>query len=649
MTVYNLDFDFAACMVALFTLILVIIKKDLKRLENMLYVLIVADNLFACIFDVYSAYAIMNTTWVPRALNMGLSYAYLIFHACFAPLFFGYVMLVSGIVFSKKYQNINIFISGIPWFISLIAIALNPIFHWVFYLDEKGAYFHGKGIYTMYISAAIYLIGIFYIIIRFKKNFSIAQRFCLAVFWILALSTLVYQFFNPGVLMEMLGQAMVCLGVAVTITDEEALYDPSTHVYNRITFQNDMNRLLKSAADCSVCFVRITNGAKVASSLGLERTNTELTKVADFLRRIAKHRTRQSVYDLGNYNFAILHRSSDKKEIKELSLILEERFKKEWASDNFRIIFDAQIIVIHVPTDFNDMDSIMAIGDRNYIHSQETKVFSGEGLNQIKRYHSVERAVSRGLENHNFKVYYQPIWDATSNKIHSCEALLRLFDDEIGFVSPDEFILVAEENGSIVEIGEYVFDEVCRFIVESNLLEKEIEFVEVNLSTVQCLQSNLIEQLSNTLEKYNLSPSAINIEITETAAVENEDVLKDTMDKLHEMGFSVSMDDFGTGYSNLMSIFNLNFEIIKIDKSILWNADDNIAGDIILENTVNTIKQMDRRIVCEGVESLEQKEKLTRMGVDYCQGYHFLRPVKGEEFVAYVDKFNFKKDLAEAK
>ena len=134
MTVYNLDFDFAACMVALFTLILVIIKKDLKRLENMLYVLIVADNLFACIFDVYSAYAIMNTTWVPRALNMGLSYAYLIFHACFAPLFFGYVMLVSGIVFSKKYQNINIFISGIPWFISLIAIALNPIFHWVFYL-----------------------------------------------------------------------------------------------------------------------------------------------------------------------------------------------------------------------------------------------------------------------------------------------------------------------------------------------------------------------------------------------------------------------------------------------------------------------------------------------------------------------------------
>lgn len=649
MTGYNLDYDYAAILVALFTLFLVFTKKDKKRMENMLFSLVVLVNILSCVFDIVSSYAIGHPGWIPRWLTLVSAYGYLFFHAMFAPVFFGYVMLVSGIVFSKKYQKINIFIMGIPWYISLLAIALNPVFHWVFYLDEKGAYFHGKGIYTMYVAAGIYLAGLFYIILRHKKNFSMAQRLSLAVFWMLALVTLVFQYFHPDILMEMLGQAMVCLGVAITISDAEALYDPETHVYNRITFQNDLTRYTKSEVNCVVFYVRICNGAKVSSTIGLEKSSIAILKVADFLRRLAKHRTKQSVYDLGNYHFAIVYRNPKEDEVKIIASILEERFKKEWICDNYVINYDAQIIVARIPKDFDNMDAIVAISDRNYIHDYETKVYMDEGLDQIKRYHSVERAVSRGLENHNFKVYYQPIWDATSNRIHSCEALLRLFDDQLGFVSPEEFILVAEENGAIIEIGEFVFDEVCRFIVESNLREKEIEFVEVNLSVVQCLQSNLVERLETILAKYNLPASAINIEITETAATENESALRNTLEQFHEMGFSVSMDDFGTGYSNLMSIFDLNFDIIKIDKSILWNADTNLAGDIILENTINTIKQMDRRIVCEGVETEIQRDKLTKMGVDYCQGYWFSRPVNGDEFVDYIEKFNFNEELMEAK
>ncbi len=646
---YNLDFDYAAVLVALFTLLLVFAKKDKKRMENMLFSLVVMINILSCVFDIYSSYAIGHPGWAPRWLTAGLCYAYLIFHAMFAPLFFGYVMLVSGIVFSKKYQIINTFIMGIPWYISLLAIALNPVFHWVFYIDDKGAYFHGAAIYTMYVAAAIYLAGIFYIILCHKKNFSMAQRLALTVFWVLALVTLVFQYFHPDILVEMLGQAMVCLGVAITISDAEALYDPETHVYNRITFQNDLTRYTKSEVNCVVFYVRICNGAKVSSTIGLEKSSIAILKVAEFLRRLAKHRTKQSVYDLGNFHFAIVYRNPKEDEVKKIASILEERFKKEWICDNYVINYDAQIIVARIPKDFDNMDAIVAISDRNYIHDYETKVYMDEGLDQIKRCHSVERAVSRGLENHNFKVYYQPIWDAPSNRIHSCEALLRLFDDQLGFVSPEEFILVAEENGSIVEIGEFVFDEVCRFIVESNLREKEIEFVEVNLSVVQCLQSNLVERLETILAKYNLPASSINIEITETAATENESALRNTLEQFHEMGFSVSMDDFGTGYSNLMSIFDLNFDIIKIDKSILWNADTNLAGDIILENTVNTIKQMDRRIVCEGVETETQRDKLTQMGVDYCQGYWFSRPVNGDEFVDYIEKFNFNEELMEGK
>lgn len=295
------------------------------------------------------------------------------------------------------------------------------------------------------------------------------------------------------------------------------------------------------------------------------------------------------------------------------------------------------------PEDVHGMEDIANVITREEDLSPERQyaLYEGDGLKDLRYEADVVAALERALEDHSFKVYYQPIWDASTGKIHSAEALLRLFDPEIGFVPPDIFIRIAEQRGYIRRIGEYVFEEVCKFIAEAHPEKLGIRFIEVNLSPVQCMMPDLPERFQAILEKYHVPAERINLEITETAAVENAERMAECMRRLSELGFTFSMDDYGTGYSNIQGIFRLNFDIIKIDKSILWNTEKIENGSVILESTILMIRGMNRQIVVEGVETEEQKNHLVELGVDYLQGFYFTKPVPKDAFLSYVFSSNF--------
>ena len=228
----------------------------------------------------------------------------------------------------------------------------------------------------------------------------------------------------------------------------------------------------------------------------------------------------------------------------------------------------------------------------------------------------------------------------------SAEALCRLIDDEFGYIPPDEFIPVAERNGSILEIGRIVFEEACRFYQEGRLRQLGIEYIEVNLSVVQCMSRELEKVFDNVLSKYSIDASRINLEITESATAENQELLFDTIETLKQRGFNFSLDDYGTGYSNIAYMYEMPFSIIKIDKSILWKALHPTSGTgsknavIYLENTIRMLKAMDYKILVEGVETMEQKLLLEELGVDYMQGFYFSKPVRKDVFTDYVKVVN---------
>ena len=224
--------------------------------------------------------------------------------------------------------------------------------------------------------------------------------------------------------------------------------------------------------------------------------------------------------------------------------------------------------------------------------------------------------------------------------IISAEALIRLNDRVLGFVSPEEFIPISESNGKILEISEFVIDSVFRFVNENPLKDMGIEFIELNLSIMQCMDKKLTEKLQYYINKYGTDPKQINLEITETATNFDEERLRLQLAEIKKLGFSFSLDDYGTGYSNLVRVLEYPVDIIKLDKSIVWSAFQDRDNFVTLRNLVSMFHDVRRKIVAEGVESEEQMAALTELGCDFLQGYYYSKPVCEEEFLAFVAKFN---------
>ena len=181
---------------------------------------------------------------------------------------------------------------------------------------------------------------------------------------------------------------------------------------------------------------------------------------------------------------------------------------------------------------------------------------------------------------------------------------------------------------------------------ENNIRKKGVNHIEVNLSGLQSVDANLPKLMKSLLMKHNISPDCVNLEITESIAVTSGYMLQKNMDELRKFGCSFSMDDFGTGYSNLSRIAKADFEMIKIDKSLLWpcfnkeETEGTKNAKILLENMIGMLLKMGREIVVEGIETKEQFDYLEGLGITYAQGFYFSRPLPEAEFLKFIKEKN---------
>lgn len=266
-------------------------------------------------------------------------------------------------------------------------------------------------------------------------------------------------------------------------------------------------------------------------------------------------------------------------------------------------------------------------------------VGTSDELMDIKhREDQVLRAIKTALKDGTFQVFYQPIYSVEKRRYTAAEALVRMPDTGFGFISPEEFIPIAERNGLILEIGEFVFRTVCKFMVRERIWEKGIENIHVNLSAVQCMQERLAQNFLDIMKEYDLPCSSIHLEVTETVAVVSSKSLNINMQKLIENGVQFALDDYGTGFSNATSLVDYPYAIIKIDKGVIWAAMENEDAMKVLTHSIDMIKSLNKDIVAEGVETSEQVNQLENMGCDFFQGYYYSKPVKGSDFVSLLDK-----------
>jgi EAL domain-containing protein (putative c-di-GMP-specific phosphodiesterase class I) len=248
--------------------------------------------------------------------------------------------------------------------------------------------------------------------------------------------------------------------------------------------------------------------------------------------------------------------------------------------------------------------------------------------------------IKYALIDDRVEVFYQPIYSTRAKRFVSAEALVRIRKADGTIIPPGMFIPIAEETGLIAKLGERVFEKTCQFIKDKKIEQFGVEYIEVNLSVVQCENRELAQMYIDIIEKYNLNPSFINLEITESASIIKRKTLLDNMKTLIDYGVSFSLDDFGNGESNLNYIVDLPIHIVKFDKDMTQAYFENEKAKYVLQAATDMIQGLELKVVAEGVETAEQLRELERLGIDYIQGYYFSKPVEEKQYLEFLKHRN---------
>ncbi len=349
-----------------------------------------------------------------------------------------------------------------------------------------------------------------------------------------------------------------------------------------------------------------------------------------------------TVFRFGSDQFGIVINKDSENAMRYAELI-QERFHHPWFNESASaIMMSATICCLHYPEDVHTYGQMIEVID--YAMSLAKKTRKGLiteaadiDLDKVRQEKNIEKAVKIAMDRDELMVYYQPIYSVEKGVYSSAEALVRLYDEKLGWISPEVFIPIAEKNGHIVEMGEMILDKVCRFIRDFNIANTTVEYIEVNISPVQLVQKDFAERVLEIMNRYGVKPEQLNIEITETATMTTSTLVTNNINKLVEHGLSFSLDDYGSGHANIDYINRMPFKIIKLDKYILWESFKSEKAGITLEYTIGMLNALKLYIVAEGVETAEMRDQLAEYGCHYMQGWYYSKAVADVEFMNLIE------------
>ncbi len=255
--------------------------------------------------------------------------------------------------------------------------------------------------------------------------------------------------------------------------------------------------------------------------------------------------------------------------------------------------------------------------------------------------------MAAALEERQFVAYYQPQYNHATGSLVGAEALVRWKHPEKGLISPGVFIPIFEKNGFITKLDLYVFEEVCRFIRKCMDEGLSVVPISVNFSRHDIFQTDFVEKLEESRQKYQIPSQYLRVEITESAIIGGSQLVNEVVGKLHEHGYVVEMDDFGTGYSSLNVLKDIDLDMMKLDMLFLSEKSESKRGGTIISSIVRMAKWLEMPVIAEGVETIEQADFLRSIGCDYIQGYLYSKPLEEKDYREIVANSTIGKKTAE--
>jgi len=527
----------------------------------------------------------------------------------------------------KKFIWVTMVGTGIA-IVYIIVIACLPI-----NISKHGriVYTEGPSVLMTYLGTCSFLVANFILTIR-KRRQANPRRTQVVLMWLgIWFAAAVVQFLNNELLLVGYAGAVGILIIFLRQENPEYMADHVTGLYNQDALLLYARKLYNMDREFSVLSIWFNLGISRADDG--EREQAVMVEFARRLPRLPGTRVFKMAEDEVWMVFDELSQVDNT--IEQIKVFIESGRKEIGAM--------AQVEYTYMPSslladDYQEMVHLLQYARwKNQDHTVSNfRQVDKEFVVQMKQEKAMELMLEQAMAEERIEVFYQPIYSTREHRFVSAEALVRMRDTEGKLVPPAAFISVAERNGKILQLGEIVFDKVCRFFTEQHLEQYGLHYIEVNLSVVQCSYKQLADDYISIMEKYRINPGYINLEITESASMSAKKTLLGNMQRLMEYGVHFSLDDFGTGQSNLNYIVDMPVDIVKFDREMSQAFFRDEKAQYVMNAAMQMIHGMQLKIVSEGIEEEEQYRKMAQLGIDYIQGYYFSKPLPETEFVDFM-------------
>ena len=634
---YIIHYDIAGFVVVLAILFHYLARKRIKTKVATVFLMLTFCQAIATILDVVTALMIDDVINVSVSALYFWNMLFLMSCNTITPLFLCYLIYTTKIDVKLSFKE-RVMI-WLPLLVDYILILTTPLTKAVFYIDDNGAYTHDTAFFVLYAISIIYLIMAVILVAKNRDKLINMQQNIVYIYIGVTIISVVVQAFISNLLIIQFAASIAFFLVYLSLENQDDYVDKKLGIYNRDGFNLSLSVALESKKKFRLIGVYVQGLKFLNETIGVENKQLIIHDISDFLCTLNGS---YNVYRLSNTKFVVKCDDNPEKERKIIDKIIE-RFNESFEVNNATIPLVPAMAILCCPEDADTLDNIVDLMDYSLNELVENSDIlllraSEKSVSKKQREGQVLQVLTKAIHEDGFEIYYQPIYEVDKKRFTSAEALVRMKNTEIGYIGPDEFIPLAEKNGMILELGEFVFRSVCKFIKTNEIWKYGIEQIHINLSVVQCMQENLAQDFIDIMKELELPSECIKLEVTETAAVVSSAYLSMNMNTLVGQGIKFALDDYGTGFSNAVSLIEYPYNTIKIDKSVVWAAMDNENAKKVLRHSISMLKSLEMNIVAEGVETLEQANELEEMGCDFFQGFYYSKPISADAFIAFMQK-----------
>lgn len=618
---YDLTFEYAAILISAIIIFYMDTNKVARvNAQSRLFLLLVCFNGITAIVDVINNYSMLYG--LPVIVSYTCSMIYFFTHLAITPLLFYYFLSMS-----KNWNSISSrlkFIFMIPYLVVMILLVINPVSRFIFHYDDK-LYVRGDGYFILYAMACLYMLGIIYVALAYRKQFTLVRRLAALGYVLFNIIGVAGQFLYMEMRLETFTIAFGNMVMFFLITNPRDQIDKETGLLNKSAFTDSMNQYFLNKKYVDLIEVIITDYDDVEKRVGYYGKGAAAKSIGAFLAEITDG---SRVFRVDTDIYCIEIKDTDDEMVESIMSAILSRFSKPWQHHGAKIIYKVKLCHIVIPEKVDSMGCLLSVisdskagGDKSIINVDDYD------LTKYERESRLHNAVLSCIEERNFEQMYSPIYSVSSGTVVAAAIETFFMAKDFGVVSEREVKIDKESAGHVLEIAKVLFEKACKFYDESHLGNKGIRFIGIPVNSVVCVEYDFFDKIDLLVKDYHINPRKICFMVSEAMISACPDAIEKHMHRLKKEGFRFCLSEYGSGFTNISSLYEYKFDFINISELVFKSACNNDKAKVTLESTIALAKSLDMKTIISGIENENELKVAEGLSCDYTEGPFFRRNI----------------------